>query len=342
MFERTKEKKAKSGNQKNKCDWQNMSILNKEGKKKLHFKTMDNRVSNQDFKRLKHLVLNCLYENPNLARLLDENYESVQIYFFFESRDKNVEDRLRLILNDPTINYSPNPCPAITLSRKKVGCILVFVRHLEEFTQQRSDIADPTTYQKNGVFEELCHLAEQKGDSSIHPKSYWELWTVYRKRGLGLCGNEILGRLDTDRNHFEVFSMMLKAYPNDWVERQYKYFTVPTLDQYRQQFEEMKKNTPIDIVYARLITDFLRSINVLYVAQKAKIEDISEKNRKLLDFLIETGTEDVKEKRKLIETEMGQLAFSLIDALDETIFKTPEIFFQVILDLWKNLKLINA
>jgi hypothetical protein len=340
-IKRTKEK-AKSGNQKNKCDWQNMSILRKEGKEKLRFKVMNSRVSNQDFKRLKRLLLNCLDENPSLVRVLDENYRFIQIYFFFESRDKYAEDSLRLILNDPEITYSPNPCPAFTQSRKKIGCILVFVKHLEEFTQKRSDIEDPKTYQKNGLFEELCHLAEQKGDSSIHPESYWELWTMYGKRGLVFYGNQILERLDTDRNHYEVFSMMLKAYPNDWVERQYKYFTIRTPDQYRQQFEELKKSTPIDIGYARLVTDFLRDISVLYVAEKAKNEEISEKNRKLLDFLIETGTKDVREKRKLIETEMGSLALSLIDALDETIFKTPETFFWVILDLWKNLKLINV
>ena len=94
------------------------------------------------------------------------------------------------------------------------------------------------------------------------------------------------------------------------------------------------------MVYARLITDFLRNLNFLYVAKKAEKEKLSEKNRKLLATLIETGETDVQDKKKLIERDMGPMALSLINCIDEPVFKTPEIFFSVVLDLWKNFKLI--
>jgi hypothetical protein len=165
------------------------------------------------------------------------------------------------------------------------------------------------------------------------------LWNLYLKKNLLGYGNQIIEQLDADRNHYEVFSMMLKAYPDMWVTRYCKYYS-STIEQFRQQYEQQKKDTPIEVVYARLITDFLRNLNFLYVAKKAEKEKVSEKNRKLLVNLIETGKTDVQSKRKLIESNMGLTALSLIDCIDEPVFKTPEIFFSVVLDLWKNLKLI--
>lgn len=89
-----------------------------------------------------------------------------------------------------------------------------------------------------------------------------------------------------------------------------------------------------------MVTDYLRDVNFLYVAEKAKDANISVENKKLLDTLIETGKKDVDGKRNLIEKEMGTAASSLIDSINESVFRTPEVFFSVILDLWKNLNLI--
>lgn len=61
---------------------------------------------------------------------------------------------------------------------------MVFLKHLKELTQKRKDIEDSEKYHKNGIFEELCHLVEQKGDSSIHPRSYETLWRFYASRNL--------------------------------------------------------------------------------------------------------------------------------------------------------------
>lgn len=316
-----------------------MSILRKKGKEKLLFKIMNTQVSNSVFKNLKMLILKCLNENPDITKRLDKSYKLIQIYFFYDAKDPNVESILQRTLNDSNVTFVPKPNPALAQSRKNIGCILVFIKHLEEFTKKRKDIEDVEEYQKNGLFEELCHLVEHKGDSSICPKSYWKLWAFYRKRNLLGYGNEIIARLDTDRNHYEVYLMMLKAYPDMWIERYSNYYLLTT-DQFRKQYEQQKRNTPIEIVYARLVTDFLRSLNVFYVAEKARKESISEKNRKILEALIETGKRDIQGKRDLIEKDMGEVALTLADSMDEKVFQTPEIFFGVILDLWKNLKLI--
>ncbi len=254
-----------------------MSILRKKGKEKLRFKIMNKAVSNLDFKYFNRLFLACVNENPDVAKKLDRIYKLIQIYYYYEAKDPDVGYNLRKTLDDPEIIYDSRPTPALAQSRKNVGCILVFVKHLKELTQRRTDVSNIENYHKDGLFEELCHLVEHNGDSSIHPQSYWALWKRYVDRNLHNFGNEIIARLDTDRNHYEVYSMMLRAYPNDWVERYSKYFSVQTPEKFNEQYEQSKKTVPLNIVFGRLVTDFLRSINVLYVAWNAKKEKLSEK-----------------------------------------------------------------
>lgn len=316
-----------------------MSILRKRGREKIRFRIMNKQVSNRDFKHLKRLFLECLRENTDITELLNENYKLIQVYFFYESTDPEVENSLRRILNDQTIEYDKSPNPAFAKSQKNIGCIVLFVKHLNESTRGREDITDLRKYQKNGIFEELCHLAEQRGDSSIHPSSYGTLWRLYKARNQQNFGSQIISQLDRDRNHYEVFSMVMRAYPNDWVERYWKYFMKETPDTYKQKHEQWKSNIPINIVYARLVTDTLRSINALYVAEKVPREKLSDKNKELLDILIKTGKIDIEKKKSLIEEDMGFAALSLIDSIDESIFKTPDVFFCIILDLWKSLHL---
>jgi hypothetical protein len=173
---------------------------------------------------LKTLFLECLEENQQVVEQLGGVYKLIQVYFFHEVTDPKAGDSLRRLLNDQNIKDPKSPIPAFANSRKNIGCIMVFVKHLLAFTQKRTDFTDIKAYQKNGIFEELCHLVEQKGDASIHPESYWALWRLYKNRNLLQYGNEIIAQLDTDRNHYEVYLMMIEAYPNDWVKRYWKYF----------------------------------------------------------------------------------------------------------------------
>jgi hypothetical protein len=254
--------------------------------------------------------------------------------------DPKVRDSLRNLLNDQNLDNPKDPVPAFAQSRKNIGCIMVFMKHLQEFTRKRTDITDIGAYHKNWIFEELCHLVEQKGDSSIQPDSYWALWKLYKSRNLLQLGNEIIARLDTDRNHYEVYSMMIEVYPNDWVKRCWRYFMEETPEHYEHKYHQQQKSKVPDIViYARLVTDTLRALNVLYVAKKVQREKLLDENKELLDKLVETGKLRLEKYRSLIEKDVGFSAFSLISSLDESIFKTSESFFKTVLDLWKSLYL---
>jgi len=250
--------------------------------------------------------------------------------------DPDIEKTLRKFLEDASLRYNPVPNPAFTQSRKGLGYIMVFLKHLIEFTKKRNDIENVEAYHKNGVFEELCHLVEHKGDSGVHPASYGTLWNLYRRANLLKFGNPIISQLDTDRNHYEVYLMMIKAYPEEWVERYCRYFK----DEYERIFQQWKTKVPSNITHARLVTDTLRSTNFMYVTQKVPKERLSDKNKKLLDLLTKAGKLDIESKKGLIEKNMGSGGLTLIDSLDESIFKTPVIFFSVILDLWKSLHLV--
>jgi len=317
-----------------------MSILRKRGKEKLRFRIMNKRVTNKEFKYSKRLFLECLRENSGIEKQLDSYYDHIQIFFFYKQSDSNVEKSLREFLKDPNLTRPSGHTPASTVSRKRLGCIVFFLKHLRDLTKKRSDIQDIEAYHKNGVFEELCHLVEQKGDSSIHSESYWMLWHHYRRINKLEFGNEIISQLDTDRNHYEVYLMMIKAYPKEWIERYWRYYMVGTPEKYEQDYEQWKQSIPIKIVYARLITDTLREISVLHVAKRFPKKKLPNEHKKLLDFLVETGKERIKKKKSLIERDMGSGALSLIDSLDESIFKTSDIFFSIVLDLWKSLHLI--
>ncbi len=314
-------------------------MINSNGiKSKIHFRILSKKVTIKECKYIRRLFLECLKENQDIADLLNKKYKNIQVCFYYEATDLNIENTLRSILNDNTYRYSTKPNPAFTVSRKNIGCIVVFMKHLKEYTQKRDDVKDIEKYQKNGIFEELCHLVEQKGDGSVNPSHYWALWRLYVKRNLLLYGNEIIAQLDTDRNHYEVYLMMVKDSPNDWIERYWKYF-LETSDTYKKRYEQWKFNTPINIVYARLITDFLREINVLCVVDKVPREKLSDENKGKLDILIEKGNLNVEKKKSLIEKDMGSGALTLINSLDESIFKTSESFFGAVLDLWISLGL---
>ena len=300
---------------------------------------MNSKVANQDFKRWKKICLRCLNENQSISEKLDKFYRLISVYFFYEVTDPHVSNIIREALADPSLPCPSKPVPAAAYSRKNRGCIVIFLKHFKEHILKRTDIADFGSYIKNGLFEEFCHLVEQEGDSTEVPDSYIKLGELYQRNNLLSYGNQILLRLDTDRNHYTVYLMMLRAYPNDWVKRYSKYFH-QTPEQYEQQYEQWKNNIPISIVYARLVTDYFRMVNLLYVAKKAYKEPISVENKKLLDSLIVSGKKDVEGKRHIIDRDMGQMALSLIDCINEPIFKTPKIFFSVMLDLWKNLKLV--
>lgn len=318
-----------------------MSILRKRGKAKLRFRIMNRRVPNKEFKYFKRLFLECLRENKDVEKQLDSYYKCIQVGFFYEKNDPNALKSLREFFKDPNLTRSLiSSQRAFAFSKNGFGYIGFFLKYLKEYIEERKYIQNIEGYKKNAVFEELCHLVEQRGGYSVYPESWLTLLNLYERTNRLKRGEKILDELYRDRGHYEVYLMVIKAYPKEWVERCWRYFMKETPAMYAQNYEQWKQSIPIDIVYAKLITDTLRAINVLCVAKRVSKEKLSDKQKKLLDILIRTAKAHVKKRKGLIERDMGSSALSLIDSLDESIFKTDDVFFSVVQDRWKSLHLV--
>jgi len=318
-----------------------MSVLRKRGKEKLRFRIMNKRVTNKEFKYFKRFFLECLEENSDTERKLDSYYKRIQIGFAYEKGDPITIKFLRDFFKDSSFPSAIANNKAFSTSKNGVGYVGLFVKDLQDHIKKWKKHVQNEVYYKNVAFHELCHLVEQKGGYGIHPypESWITLLNLYEGTNRRELGEEILLKLYRVRGHYEVYLMEISAYPREWIESYWNYFVIAP-DVYKEEYEQWKQNIPSEIVYGRLITDTLRSINVLYVADKVPKEKLLDKHEELLETLIKTGKLEVEKKKSLIERDMGPGALSLIDSLDESIFKTSDIFFSVILDLWRSLRLV--
>lgn len=285
----------------------------------IEYKKIDSAVPESEFSRLRNICEEILKENPEIDSILNKYYERVKVLFYYKTTPPK------------------HPIPADAESQNKIGTISIYTKHYQEMLQKTADIQDKEAYQRSGLFEEFCHLVEHKGDSRLNLKAF-ELLSLY-DHSLQSFGYQIICKLDTDRNHYEVFNMMLKAYPNDWVMR-YSYH-YPTPEQYKQQYTFMKMIKPAQMVHMLLVTEYLKMLNISFVTEKAKNMDLSTENKTLLATLLEATKRNLDGKRDLIQNEMGKTALGSIDLLiNEDAFQNPEIFFLIVTDLWRNLKFI--
>jgi len=320
-----------------------MQSLRKKGKEKLRFRKMSTKISNKDYKYFKSLFLECIKENKDIANSLNEIYRHIQVFFFNDRKEQNIGGSVKDFLNLTTIPNYRDSHPATTTSRDKLGCILFFIQHMNEYTSKRNDINDIRSYHKNGIFEELCHLVEQKGDSTDLPESADELFRLYYKL-LGDIwidkGFEIIQNLDQNRNHYEVYLMMMKAYPKSWFER-FKRFYEGERDpiKYKENYIEWKKIYTKEIAIANLISDYIKNLTFMFVIKKFPRKILSYEEEKILDNTISMGRMNLKSKKELLLNDIP-LVEPDIKSIDESIFETPEIFFKFILGFWKCYKLV--
>lgn len=319
-----------------------MQSLRKRGKEKLRFRKMSHKISNKNFKYFKRLFLECIRENEGIANSLNKYYRRIQVFFFYDRKDPNVGKAVKDILNFPAIPNLTDTKPSTAISRDNLGCICFFIHHINEYTSKRNDINDIRGYHKNGIFEELCHLVEQKGDSSILPESIDELIKLYSKF-LGKkieVGLEIIHHLDTNRNHYEVYLMIMKAYPKTWFDRFTKFYegeSDPIL--YREKYEGWKKEFPKEIAIARLFSDYIKNLSFMFVLKKFPKKTLSKGQEEILNNAISIGNLNLESKKELLLTDLP-LAESYIDSIAESLFETPERFFKFILDFWKRFNLV--
>ena len=319
-----------------------MNSLRRKGKEKIRFRSMNPRITSRNFQNFKRLFIECLRENYEIKRILNQNYSRIQVYFFWETSDPGVEVAVRQALNDNSYTFSTTPIPATTISRNRRGCILVFLGHLMERIKQRDDIKDIQKYYKNGFFEELCHLVEHRGDIRSFPPSYDELWELSLKsqpRKYWDAIREVIFKLVADRNHYEVYLMVIKSYPQDWIDRYYLYFTNDAdTTKHKENYENWKKTTNDRIALARLLAHYLGNLATLLASFHLSTEVITEEQKDKLDFMTAMGNDVVKSKLNLIK-EDNQVAYELLKSLDECIYQSRDSYFSFILKLWKSVKL---
>lgn len=215
---------------------------------------------------------------------------------------------------------------------------------MNEYLEKRDDIDDITSYHKNGVFEELCHLVEQKGDSSILPDSADEIFQLYYK-SLGRrridVGFEIITSLDSNRNHYEVYLMMMKAYPKSWFDRFTRFYegeSDPII--YKGKYEGWKESFPKEISLARLFSDYLKNLSFMFVIKEFPRDLLSTEEGKKLDNAISLGNMNLESKKELLITDLPE-SESSIDSINRHTFETPEVFFSFILDFLKTNNLFD-
>ena len=315
-----------------------MELVRKRGKEKLRFRNRSQRVSNRAFNYYKSLFLECLHENEDVVNSLIEYYKKIQVFFFYNRKESIIGETVRKFLDLSITPSYKGSQPATAISKDGLGCILFFIQHMNEFTESRSDIEDIRSYHKNGVFEELCHLVEQKGDSSTLPDSADEIFQLYYK-SLGRrridIGFEIITSLDSNRNHYEVYLMMMKAYPKSWFDRFTRFYQGESDPiAYKEKYESWKEAFPKEISLARLFSDYLKNLSFMFVIKEFPRELLSKEEEKKLDKTISLGNMNLESKKGLLLTDLPE-AESSIDSIGGHTFETPEIFFNFILDFFQ-------
>lgn len=315
-----------------------MESLRKRGKEKLRFRRISHRVSSRDFKYFKRLFLDCLRENEAIVNSLIKFYRRIQIFFFYNRKESGIGESVRDFLGLSIIPNYEGTQPATTTSKNGLGCILFFIQHMKEYTEKRDDIEDIKDYHKNGVFEELCHLVEQKGDSSIVPDSADKIFQLYYK-SLGRrkidVGFEIISSLDSNRNHYEVYLMMMKAYPKSWFYRFSRFYEGESDPiAYKEKYERWKVALPKEVSLGRLFSDYLKNLSFMFVIKEFPRDLLSTEEEKKLDKAISLGDMNLKSKKELLLSDLPE-AESSINTIGGYIFEAPEIFFNFILDFLK-------
>ena len=322
-----------------------MEALRKRGKAKLRFRIMSHRVQRRFYNTFKKLFFECLNENEEMAEFLNRTYSRIQVYFFWETLDDGIELAVHQALNDKSYIHSTQPTPATAISKNGRGCILFFIKHLLERTQERQDIENIKKHYKSGVFEELCHLVEHNGDISMVPNSYSEAYELFLKsqpRKYWDAVTEIMHKLITDRNHYEVYLMMMKVYPQDWIDRYYLYFTNDAdISKYKDNYEKWKKTTNDAIALARLIAQYLGNLATLLVSSQLKKDILTEAQKNKLDFMTKMGNDVVEGKLNIIADD-SPTAYENLIYLKESTFQSRDSYFPFILKLWRSTVLMIA
>jgi hypothetical protein len=309
-------------------------------KKKIRYRRFKANVTLKDAKYYQSLIKECLNENETVKKSLYRNYKTIVVYMF---KTGSEDEQIKVMKNFFGRNYRgfdrKDSATHVTSERKK-GLFIINTENVKKHSDKRSDYEKIRDYHKLMMFEELCHLVEQKGDSLMFPSSANQLFTKYTDylKTVGLEPDldfEIIKNLRGHRNHYEVYRMMAQSYPELFFKRWSTVFWDE--GEYIQKFNGWKKSLNQNIALARLISDYTyRKILLIilgshdsYGIERNVVESTLEKCEKALDEL-----------HTILETEKPELIVHLRN-IDESVYLTPKNFWDYILFLWEKNKLIN-
>jgi len=223
--------------------------------------------------------------------------------------------------------------------RIKKGLIIVNTDEVHKSSNKRRDIKNIKGYHKLMMFEEICHLVEQKGDVNIFPNIinvFFREYSDYLKT-LGKSpdvGLEIIRKLNGHRNHYEVYRMMAEGYPELFYTRWSKVFW--NEGGYRNNYLLWKTRMNQKIALARLASDYIYR-KILYTIicdyssygiQDNRVEETIIKCKRALTELDDIL---VDEKPELL---------TKLSKIDESVYHSRESFFTFVLSLWKDCDLL--
>lgn len=146
-------------------------------------------------------------------------------------------------------------------------------------------------------------------------------------------GFEIITSLDSNRNHYEVHLMIMKAYPKNWFDRFTRFYEGESDPiAYKNKYDSWKEIFSKEIALARLFSDYIKNLSFMLVIIQFPREILSKEEKKL-ENTITIGNLNLESKKELLLSDLPD-SESSITSIEKDVFETPETFFNFILDFW--------
>jgi len=291
------------------------------------------KISKKEARYYISLIRECIEENEEIKQELERYYKKIVVYIFKTGKEKQ-QLKVQSDYFNRKINTLGAPSPAHATSEMNKGLIIINTDKVIEVSDKRIDIKPIENLHKLMMFEEICHLIEQKGNTLTFPSSAEKLFVKYSNylKALGKSpdiGLEIIKKLRSNRNHYEVYKMMIKYYPTLFFER----FSTVFWEEgnYNKKYYTWKENLNKNIALARLLSDnFLRKILFIVIGDYEKYG--IEHNK--ISLTLDKCKNALEELNQILDSEKPELLEQL-ENIDELIFETHESFFDYVYYLWE-------
>ena len=308
--------------------------------KLIKYKRFKANVTKNEAKYYQSLIKECLRENNKVEKSLYKDYKNIEVYIFKTANEDEQIKVMKTFFGRKFTGFTRKDSATLVTSERNKGLFIINTEYVKKSSNKRRDYEKIRDYHKLMMFEELCHLVEQKGDSPMFSSSANQLCTKYVDylKTIDLepdLGYEIIKNLSGHRKHYEVYRMMVQSYP----ELFFKRWSIVFWDEgdYIQKYNGWKKNLNQKIALARLVSDYiLRKILLLIIGS----HDSYGIERKRVESTLEKCENALVELHTILETEEPELIGQLRN-IDESVYVSPNNFWDYILFLWEKNNLMH-